>query len=262
MDFGPWSNKSERIYEAINVGIQCANVKFAHECWSQLLDSEYVMNCHNGKNLFGCVGLRNAEYCIFNKQYSRDEYKDMVEKIKKHMNDLPYKDKKGREYKYGEFFPIEISPHAYNETIAQEFFPLDKDEARELGYPWREMEEKNYSLTKSADDLHDSIAMVDDSVLKETVGCAHAGACKEQCTTAFRIIPEELAFDRNMQIPLPHLCPNCRHHRRLKQRNPLKLWTRQCAKCGKSIETSYAPPTAGGRPEIVYCEQCYNGEVV
>jgi hypothetical protein len=45
------------------------------------------------------------------------------------MNNNPYIDKKGRVYRYGEFFPMEISPFAYNETIAQEHFSLTKEQA-------------------------------------------------------------------------------------------------------------------------------------
>ena len=56
-----------------------------------------------------------------------------------------------------------------------------------------------------------------------------------------------------MKVPVPTLCPNCRHFERLAKRNPLKLWKRACAKCNKDIETSYAPE----RPEIVYCIECY-----
>ena len=70
-----------------------------------------------------------------------------------------------------------------------------------------------------------------------------------------------------MNLPLPRLCPNCRHYTRLKQRNPLKLWHRTCmcdnenhghkGKCQAEFETSYSPE----RPEIVYCEGCFNREI-
>jgi len=199
---------------------------------------------------------------------------------------MPYMDQKGRVYRYGEFFPPELSPFAYNETIAQEYFPLTKEEAEAQGYRWRDPDTKNYTITKLPSALPDHIKDVNDSILKETIGCAHAappaGGCNHQCTTAFKIIPEELQFYRRMNLPLPRLCPNCRHYERLAQRNPLRLWHRQCmcdpstssgqatkyqntAKhfhgdkpCPNEFETSYSPE----RPEIVYCEQCYNAEVV
>ena len=49
------------------------------------------------------VKLKQKKYCILNKQYTKEEYEKLVPKIKKHMNEMPYIDKKGRIYKYGEF---------------------------------------------------------------------------------------------------------------------------------------------------------------
>ena len=62
-----------------------------------------------------------------------------------------------------------------------------------------------------------------------------------------------------MKIPIPRICPECRHIERFKNRGPNKLWHRQCMKknCNNEFETSYAPD----RQEIVYCESCYNKEV-
>ena len=241
---------------------------------------QYSLYCYNSSNLFGCIGLRNKQYCILNKQHSKEEYEKLVPEIIQHMNEMPYVDKKGRVYKYGEFFPPELSPFAYNETIAQEYFPLIKEQAREQGYVWRDPESRQYEITLFAKDLPDHIQDAKDGILKETISCTHEGKCNEQCTTAFKIIPQELEFYRKMGLPLPRLCPNCRHYQRLKQRNPLKLWHRRCtcageksdngiyenqtahfhgsSHCPNEFETSYAPE----RPEIVYCEQCYQNEVI
>ena len=41
----------------------------------------YAMNCMNDcKDCFGCVGLRHKQYCILNKQYSKEEYEKLVPK--------------------------------------------------------------------------------------------------------------------------------------------------------------------------------------
>ncbi|MBI4094622.1 MAG: hypothetical protein HY435_00295 [Candidatus Liptonbacteria bacterium] len=226
------------------------------------------------------MGLRSKHYCILNKQYTKEEYEALLPKVTAQMNAVPFVDKKGRTYKYGEFFPIELSPFAYNETIAQEYFPLTKNEAREGQYNWKEPEGRNYQVTKMSKDLPDTIQAVGESILKEVIGCDHGGSCNEQCTTAFRIVPEELNFYKNLNLPLPRLCPNCRHYSRVRQRTPMKLWHRSCmcngiksesnvyqntivhfhkeGHCPNEFETSYAPD----RKEIVYCEQCYNAEVV
>ena len=219
----------------------------------------YSEECQNCLNVFGCEGLRKKSYCILNKQYTKEKYEELVPKIIKHMNDIPYVDKKGIVYKYGEFFPSELSPFAYNETIAQEYFSLDKKEAEGHNYIWKNTEERNYEIEINVDEISDNIKNVDSSIVGKVIKCAHGGNCKEQCTEAFKIIEEEFKFYKRMNLPLPRLCPNCRHYQRLKQRNPLKLWHRKCMKegCENEFETSYAPESK----EIVYCEKCYQQEV-
>ena len=274
-----------------------SRTKFSNTC-GESNDLAYSDFCSGSSNLFGCIGLRSKSYCILNKQYTKEEYEALVPKIIAHMNEVPYVDAKGRTYAYGEFFPIDLSPFAYNETIAQEYFPLTKEEALTQGYRWRDPDTRNYQITKPSQALPNHIKDVSDDILNEVIGCARsnpdlpagkAGALRGRgpdletsgCTTAFKIIPSELAFYRHGNLPLPRLCPNCRHYERLAQRNPLKLWHRAChcageksengvymntgahpshAKgkhCSNEFETSYAPD----RPEIVYCEQCYQSEV-
>lgn len=222
-------------------------------------DLVYSEFSHNSNNLFGCIGLRNKQYCILNKQYTKEEYEMLIPKIMEHMNAMPYIDHKGRVYTYGEFFPSELSPFAYNETIAQEYFPLTKEEAMARGCRWRDIDVRDYKPTIFSGDLPDHIKDTSDSIANEVIQCAHKN-CMHQCTTAFKIIPQELQFYRKMNLPLPRLCPNCRHYERLMQRNPMKLWHRKCMKegCLNEFETSYSPD----RKEVVYCEQCYQAEVV
>jgi len=219
----------------------------------------YSEECQNCLNVFGCEGLRKKQYCILNKQYTKEEYEKLVPKIIKHMNDIPYIDNKGRVYKYGEFFPTEISPFAYNETIAQEYFPLTKEEVLKQGYFWEDIEDRNYKIDIKNEDIPDKIQDIAEDIINKIIACKHRGQCIEQCTEAFKITPEEFKFYKKMNLPLPRLCPNCRHYQRIKQRNPLKLWHRKCMKegCKNEFETSYAPD----RPEIVYCEKCYQQEV-
>ena len=174
------------------------------------------------------------------------------------MNTMPYVDKNNKIYKYGEFFPTELSIFAYNETMSQEFSPLTKEEAKEKGYQWRDADEKNYAITIKAENIPDDIKDVDDKILEEVLGCAHAGNCDHQCFEAFRITAGELQFYKKHNIPLPDKCANCRYHERFAQVPLPRLYKRICMKCKKvEFETPYAPD----RPEVVYCESCYNKEV-
>ena len=105
-------------------------------------------------------------------------------------------------------------------------------------------------------------ARVNNNITKEIIQCATTNQEEKEkynCTEAFKIIPQELEFYKKLNLPLPRYCPNCRHHQRLKNRNPFKLYTRTCQKegCHNTFQTTYSPD----RPEIVYCEKCYNKEV-
>ncbi|MFA5750560.1 MAG: hypothetical protein WC895_05115 [Candidatus Shapirobacteria bacterium] len=149
---------------------------------------------------------------------------------------------------WGEFLPAALSPFAYNESVAQEYFPLTKDEIIKRKWRWKALEEKAFSLKMSV--IPPDIRGVTDDILRQTLACA-------TCGKQFKIIPQELRFYREMLLPVPLSCHDCRHHRRMALRNPRHLWSRQCAKCGKGIETTYAPD----RPEQIYCEECYLKEV-
>ncbi|MDA2921920.1 hypothetical protein MYX07_01500, partial [Patescibacteria group bacterium AH-259-L07] len=238
MDYSFWGRTTEMIYDSVNIGYQCSQICFSNELWDQVINAQYSMNCHSSSHCFGCVGLRKKQYCILNKQYTKEEYEELVPKIIQHMNDMPYKDKKGRVYTYGEFFPVGFSPFAYNETLAQEYLSLTKEQALAQGYLWKDPEKREYKITIKPEDLPDHIKDITDDILNSVIGCEHQGKCNEQCTTAFKIIPDEFQFYRKMNFPLPRLCPNCRHYQRLKQRNPLKLWYRRCQCAGEQSDNN------------------------
>ena len=151
------------------------------------------------------------------------------------METNPYIDKRGLFYRYGEFFPSELSYVPYNESIAQEYYPLNKEEAIKNGFEWKDNEIRSYNITIETQKIPDNIKDVNDSIMEQILACSHKQNCTHQCTQAFKIIPNELQFYRKMKIPLPILCPNCRHFERLERRNPMKLWSRNCAKCKKKL---------------------------
>lgn len=271
---------SELCYEAASCGDTISDIKFCYQVQSNCVDVSYSYNCINSSHLFGCVAIHGKQYCILNKQYSKEEYEKMIPRIIEHMNSSPYTDKAGRVYKYGEFFPGEISPCAYNQSLAQEFFPLTEDTARKSGYEWQPVERNNYAISLRPEDIPNSISEVSDSILSAVIGCANSELNISYCPGAFRVTPQELMFYRRLKLLLPKFCPNCRYFRRLEQRAPLRLCHRRCqcsgmgsdngvyqnavshghgqSHCPNEFETSYAPE----RPEIVYCEHCYNSEIV
>jgi len=247
--------------------IESNKILFSSFIYANCFNLLYCDNCYTTQESFGSISLKNKSYCILNKQYSKEEYLDLKDKLIKHMNEMPYLGKNERVYKFGDFFPFEISPFAYNETPLQEYFPLSKEEALDKGYKWREPEKKSYNISIKADDFHSYVFNAEDQILKETIECEHKGSCAHNCSKAFRILPDELHIYKALKVPIPRTCPNCRHADRIKERNPMKLWHRICmcdveshgheGKCEVEFETSYAPD----RPEKVYCEKCYQQEV-
>lgn len=227
----------EMIYEVKGA----VDLKFGKFCnlTYQSDNCAYCDNCHASHYCFGCMSLKQGNFCILNKKYKPDEYKKLVPKIIEHM-------KKTGEY--GEFFPVKLSPFGYNETKAQEFYPLTKKEAEKRGWKWSDYETPVSKDIKTipASRLPDNVKDVPDEILKWAIECEETGK-------PFKIIPQELKFYRAKGLPIPHFSPKVRHQKRVALQNPRNLHERKCDECQKDIRSTYAPD----RPEKVYCEECY-----
>ncbi len=267
-DYTNWGNNAELVYESANCGTDISNIKFCFDCWPVCENLEYSMCCRSSSNLFGCVGLKKKQYCILNKEYPKAEYEKLRKKIIRQMEEMPYTDKMGRDYRYGEFFPPEFSPLAYNESAAGDYLPLTKEEALAKGFTWREPGRREFKVTMDSGDLPDHIKDVKPEICKEVIACA-------SCKRAYRIVAAELTFYNRFGLPLPRLCHECRYEERIKFRNPPKWYKRRCMRksCPREFETSYPPASlrersdalragAPDRPEIIYCDKCYRAEVM
>ncbi|MCP6719891.1 MAG: hypothetical protein KJI72_01010 [Patescibacteria group bacterium] len=265
MDSYHFGFNCELIYEC-HALIRDYNVLFTNLSY----DDSHIMycdSCHNSENLFGCVGVKQGKYSIFNKRYNEEEYKELKRKIIAHMSETG---------EFGEFFPAKISPFGYNETQGQIYMPLSKEEVMKRGWRWEDQVPGTFGKeTVKPNDIPDKIEDVEDSIVNEVLMCV-------KCKRNYNIIRSEFDLYRREKIPIPRLCPHCRYLNKIALRPPRKLWHRQCvcdpstgsgqatryenttehfhgkSRCPNEFETSYAPE----RKEIVYCEQCYNAEVV
>ena len=209
-----------------------------------LYKSFYCVLCWKwSSNLFGCIWLRNKQYCILNKQYTKEKYEKLVSKIIEYMQ---------KTWEWWEFFPSSISPFWYNETVAQEYFSLTKKEAKDKWFNWSDYEPPKPNVEKiiPAEKLPEDIKDIPDDILNWAIKC-------EVTEKPFRIIKQELDFYRKHNLPIPKRHPDQRHLERMQLRSPRKLFDRKCDKCWVEMKTTYSP----NRKEIVYCEKCYEKEV-
>ncbi|MFH0819278.1 MAG: hypothetical protein V1898_04750 [Patescibacteria group bacterium] len=80
LDF-TYCTKCENCYELVD----CENCyqTFFSQLASDCIDCNYVFDCRSCSNCVGCAGLRNAEYYIFNKQYSKQDFKNKIKSLYK-----------------------------------------------------------------------------------------------------------------------------------------------------------------------------------
>ncbi len=148
-------------------------------------------------------------------------------------------------FDWSEFLPPSLSPFGYNETVAQDYFHLTKEEALRKGFSWKD-DDSAIQFQGSKYVLQDTIQEESEEVCKAVLHCEITGK-------PYKVIAQEFDLCKKMKIPISRLCPDERHRLRMLRKNPRKIWTRQCPKCNEKIQTTYSPE----RPEIVYCESCY-----
>jgi len=207
--------------------------------------SYYSDACNNLKNCFGCVSLRNKQYCILNKQYTKEEYEKLVPKIIDNMK---------ASGDWGNFFPVWMSSFGYNESIANEYMSLSKDEALVQGFKWRDdiphtrgQENCDYDDLPKDPDMYN-----EEELLNKILKC-------ESCGNNYKFIGREITFYKRMKLSIPSKCFNCRHQSRMNARNPRILNEVKCFSCGEITMTTY--PKEKHNQYKIYYEECYKKEI-
>jgi hypothetical protein len=230
--------KGELQYE-IHACNMCYDIQFCSKCYENN-NMQYCQYCWNSENLFGCFGMKRQKFCILNKQYEEAEYKEMISQIVEYMKETG---------EWGEFFPKKLSPFAYNETIANEYYPRKREEILAEGLKWNDEEDRKYE-GEGYEPVEDIFELKDDIVEKVLV-CELTGR-------PFKIVKTELDFYRRKGLPIPHRHPDRRHMDRMGFRSARKLWERKCVKTGEEILSVYREEEG---PKNVYSQKAYLGEV-
>ena len=237
---------TSRVYNCI--GVASSDTVMACVGINNVFDSYYCFYCYYCEYCFGCVWLKHKKYCIFNKQYSKDEYNRLIAIIIDNM-----KERQER----GEFFPWNISPFPYQDTIAHEHFPLDKED---IQTQWRNRYEplpdtdipqngKVVDRRIENSDIVTDILWEKSSIIDTVFVCEISGR-------PYKILWQELDFYIQHNIPLPRQHPQERYRERLRYRLPYKLRERVCDKSWDTILTPYSPE----RPETVWADDVRDKE--
>ncbi len=221
-DFSFFGRSAELIYESCTCGNNISRLCFCYTCRNQSSDLFYCISCDACKNCFGCVGLWRKEYCILNKQYTKQQYEALVPRIIEHMSEAK---------EWGEFFPPTFNPTPYNRSVAYRYFPITESEAVREGYTWYEEDTKDFPNAINADRLLDGLPETNDPL---TVKSSLSGR-------PFRITAQEIERYRAFKVPLPRTSYEERMNERIQQLGGTQLYERTCAKTGKPILTTYSP---------------------
>lgn len=270
-----WNNiylNPEKCYN--NVGIM--HVHDIHSC-VYVFDSHsliFCQECHNSNNLFGCVWLKNKQYCIFNKQYTKEEYEKLVPQIIKKMKSENERN----------FFDPKYSHYTYNDSLAMEYFPIKevkKDGITKIINPkwewtviildnneeisnaildlWWEykmpIKWKNKEKEINIPDWINIISSEDNKNLDTNTILNSAFLCKKSWRL-FRILKQELEFYQNMWLPIPSVHPDTRYKNRLEQKPRRNLYKSNCKRCNTDIVTVYE-----NKKYNVLCQECYDKEI-
>lgn len=227
---------TEYCYESCIMGLNATRCCFCLSVWEGTSDMLYCTFCVSCKNCFGCTGLHRKQYCILNKQYTKEEYEALVPQIIARMREMG---------EWGEFFPIQHSPVPYNHSLAQFYFPFKQEEAQARGYFWYE-EPQVERQAMSADELPDTVPEKDDAIIVKSMRSGRP----------FKLTPQEIKRYRQYNLPLPRTTYDERMEARTEKLGGIKLYDRTCAKTGKPIKTTYPPDS----PFIIWDRDEYEKE--
>ncbi|PIP68682.1 hypothetical protein COW91_03535 [Candidatus Nomurabacteria bacterium CG22_combo_CG10-13_8_21_14_all_32_8] len=213
-----------------------------YSAWSTSRYSEYLDLCIECEYCFGCVGLKKKKYCILNKQYEKEEYEKLKEKIILNM-------RKNKEY--GKFLPYSMSAGPFNFSTSYLYFPeTKKEDILKLGGYW---EDNIQSIIEGMPTslLPDDIKDVSDSITTQALICPETG-------WRFNIAQNELSFYKENNIPLPRLHFDVRIKENLKFLTVLESYPYYCCYCEKEIQAFYKPEW---NYKKIACEECYKQNI-
>jgi hypothetical protein len=198
--------------------------------------------CAELENCFGCIGLRNKKYCILNKQYEKEEYENLKNKI---ISDMETR------VEYGKFLPYSMGVCGYNLSTAMVYFPeVKKEFILDHGGYWSEEDLSSQDGISSLE--------LPDSILETEAGVSNQALICPETKYRFNISPAEYEFHKRKNFALPRLHFDLRMLKKARKTAVLKGYPYKCFYCKKDI-MAYYPPEWGYKK--IACEECYKQNI-
>lgn len=195
------SSKTEDVYWCVWCGTgDNFYSSFLSWIWSNLY---YCYFCDTCSFCLGCIGLKNKSYYILNKQYTKEDRYNEVDKIFWKMETSP----SNGAFQLGSFFPPIMNPFYFNDTAAYLIDPsftkeevtakwyLRRDEPINVDIPAGVQLMKASELDQYEGYDNDWTRILNDEVLKKVI--------RDDQANAYRIIPMEFEFLKKYNLPLP-----------------------------------------------------------
>lgn len=192
-----WKN----FYDCMDAWANSFDIYWAKACWDNVSNIYCSWEVGNSSNIYysynlnncsfclGCIWLKNKSYCILNKEYSKEKWLEIVDKIFAQME---------KDWILWKFFTWDINPFYFNDTAACLIYNnFTKEEVTDLGYLWRDEEIKVdipewFNIIESKDiDINN----YDESILKKII--------KDHKWNSYKIVALELEFLKKYNLPLP-----------------------------------------------------------
>ncbi|HLD17936.1 MAG TPA: hypothetical protein VJB99_02560 [Patescibacteria group bacterium] len=242
-----WTGPAQDVYDS-NGCFFAHDLKFCDMAWYSS-NLEYCFNCSHCEFCFGCVGLKHKTFCLFNKQYSEEEYWKTVDIIKCAMLDHG---------EYGEYFPCDFSPSGFEYSIGnvslgysdeeiERFGALKFDPARGTVLAPQRIDTSSSPLNPSG--LPDRLDDVDPSVW---IG---KPILDPVLNRPFIVTASEFDFYRRHRLPFPHQHFLSRLTSLIQMSNSPLTEEGICSSCHKPILIHH---NVTFPHRSVFCQACYS----
>jgi len=236
-------NDSQDVYLSC-VSLASQDVKFSYVP-SRCSGIEYCIRTTDCTDCFGCVGLKKKRFCIFNKQYSEEEYWPRVDELKCAMLDRG---------EYGEWFPSYLGTQPPEISFASLTSPFTREELDRMDVakfdPKRAMRYAPYTNDAQKRDPKDAPDCIQD-VGDEWVGVQFEDVAEER---QYNVSAQELKHRKEKGYPFPKEHYRARMKELVNQVNNACRIPAECAVCQKKITVN---ENRAFPDRKIYCYECY-----